>query len=288
MATGRDDLESQVKAKQEKILKQEIAKAKQLYNEYAVSQKGFKAPIAEISIETAPEGDSVEVHAGISYNGITLNFESIKKQHARLVYKYLFSQEIVRKKFATGLTMDEAPTYERVEVLSNRFALNELGEPKDKNLHLYGGFFVSNAESNEFLGICNSGANEKEGQAEIAFFNRQHTWSKPPVEIEEDYELVFKKGSGFISELRNNSKQSKKYSGVATAEILTMVQYSQFLRDKGYKIKGGNVDAVVMTARVDNPGSWKAAAKAGMEVNDVDQKPSYGPELRYQLGIKLI
>lgn len=78
----------------------------------------------------------------------------------------------------------------------------------------------------------------------------------------------------------------KSYAGVGTAQVCTMLQYAALLKKKGYSVLGGELTTAIATARVDNEGSWKSNAKAGMKLklkNGIDSNPNYGPELRYQL-----
>ncbi|MGD0465812.1 MAG: hypothetical protein ABSA84_03885 [Gammaproteobacteria bacterium] len=78
----------------------------------------------------------------------------------------------------------------------------------------------------------------------------------------------------------------KKYTGVGTVETYFLVQYVKKLKDEGRKVLGGLglpkddhrkcsmeiPEQIDSTARTDNSGSWKAAAKSGFKVEDVDFK----------------
>ncbi len=244
-------------------------KAIREYNAYKATQIGFVAPVADISIE---KGDKrTEVTMDVEYNNTNFHFEAIKPEHAEVVYTYVNSQPLVRGKFAHGRTVDLPATTARVKQLSDRFDLKESGEPVDPKLHLYGGFVVSDAENNTFLGMCNIGGSSVVDHAEMAFLNRVEAWSRlPSSEIVREFEL-------------EDKPMPKQYRGTGTAETCVLLQYLGKLKQDGYKINGTEVTALDSTARLDNPGSWKSNAKAGMEVYDVDSNPSYGPELRYQL-----
>ena len=135
----------------------------------------------------------------------------------------------------------------------------------------FSGFVVSDAEDSHFLGMCVLGGGSEPFTSEMAFLNRVESWSCPSAEIVQHFQL---------------NTAEKPYRGVATTEVCTLLQYADALKQKGYFVNGKALEEVVMTARVDNPGSWKAAAKAGMVIKDMDTNPSYGPELRYQLRKK--
>lgn len=130
---------------------------------------------------------------------------------------------------------------------------------------------ITDAQTEEFLGIANSGGSTMEQHAEIAFLNRADAWSNTTSQIVKEYAIPKK------------CKLDKRYAGLGTVEVSTLLQYSAELKKQGYQVRGKDLVGVVATARLDNPGSWKACAKAGMEVIDVDTNPNYGPELRYQL-----
>ncbi len=244
------------------------------FNQYAKEQAGFQFPAATIDIEETPEGKRLEVNMEVSYKGITYHFDAINKDprhhHLDLIYDHLDSQPLVRQKYADGKTRTREQS--RVPNLSERFdTFDQSGKPKMPNP--FSGFVVSEAEGNNFLGMCVLGVGSEPHTSEMAFLNRVESWSyQPPAEIVEKFEL---------------KPASKPYQGVATTEVCTLLQYAQELKRKGFLVNGNVLEEVVMTARIDNPGSWKAAAKAGMEVKDIDTNSSYGPELRYQLGKKI-
>ena len=80
-----------------------------------------------------------------------------------------------------------------------------------------------------------------------------------------------------------NTKISRTLYTVLVEWNLGIRTIQELLKHKQYKVNGHELEVVVMTARVDNPGSWKAGANGGMEVYDIDTNPKYGPELRYQM-----
>ncbi len=130
---------------------------------------------------------------------------------------------------------------------------------------------VSDAQTEDFLGITNTGCSTRPKHAEIAFLNKVDAWSSATAEVVKRYAIPKK------------CKLNRQYEGIGTVEVSTLLQYHAELKRQGYQVRGENLEGVVATARLDNPGSWKACAKSGMEVTDVDTNSNYGPELRYQL-----
>lgn len=269
-------------------LAERIARARNEYQTYAASQAEIQLPVAEISIEQPDKGPGKEsdssdrkahkeratVHMDVSYQKAKYHFESVTEDEVGDIYTYLNSQPLVRGKYAHGKIVSVEDTQARVKQLSARFEA-----PRDQPLCLQGGFVVSDAETTEFLGFCNLGGSGKDdGHSEMAFLNRADAWSA----VVRDPEIV--KGYAIPKKCR----LSRQYQGLATVEVSTLLQYSAQLKKGGYKIGGKDLEGVNATARLDNPGSWKACAKSGMEVTDIDSNPSYGPELRYQLrkGLK--
>ncbi|CAF1969207.1 unnamed protein product [Rotaria magnacalcarata] len=241
-----------------------IEDAKAKFNRYAEAQKGFQAPHAHIDIETEPD-ETTRVHMEVQHNGIQYCFESIKEKDVADVYHYLNSQPLVRKKFGDGNTLSLAATIARVNALVSRF------RNKNSPLHLYSGFVVSDAQTETFLGIVNLGSGPEPGTSEIARLNRSEYWSHPP-DVVSTYAIM-----------DSNIMNRKTYSGIGTVETCTLLQYAARLKQEGYKVNYHPLTAVVATARVDNEGSWKSNAKAGMILCDVDVFSSYGSHLRYQL-----
>lgn len=246
-------------------LLQKIKEAKEAYNKYIASQQGIELPEAKITIEKSGE-NRTDVHMDVSYRGTDYHFEAIQEEHLEDIHAYLNSQPIVRAKYADGKPVAFQATAGRVNTFVSRFKSD-----CPDGLHLYSGFVVSDAETEEFLGIANSGGSTKEAHAEIAYLNRADAWSAATPEIIKEYAIPKK------------DKLDKRYSGIGTVEVSTLLQYSAVLKKEGYTVRGKDLEGVVATARVDHPGSWKACAKSGMEVMDIDSNPNYGPELRYQL-----
>lgn len=237
--------------------------AKVEFDEYLEKQQGiYLAPEVDITF-TDQADDTVKVHMRVPYRGVMYAFNSVKTNDADMVYSELNSVEVVREKYAHGKTVSREATLARINQLSARFS------KKEEHLHLYSGFTVWDEETSKFIGFCNGGCSEYQpNYSEIAFFNTVNAWSHKP--------------QGYIGET-----DEKQYKGTATVEVRALEQYHRTLKAKGYELNGQKLDGINMTARVDNPGSWKAAAKNGFEVYDVDRNLRYGEHLRYQLKKQL-
>jgi hypothetical protein len=253
-------------------LKQQVERAKQEYAQYVARQRvqGFRFPEVTISLDEeigTDERPRIEAHMEVEYSGTRYQFSSVRTEHADMINRYLDSLLSVRAKYADGTVRTIVQTQARAKQLSDRFVL----EPKDLNLHLFSGFIVTDAEEHKFLGISGIGGSSLQtNYSEMFFLNRSDSWSHPP-EVVQEYEV------------EGSQKLSKQYRGVATSEVCSLLQYASYLKAKGHKIKGQELVAAEMTARIDNPGSWKAAAKADMLCTDVVPKFVHGTELRYQL-----
>lgn len=247
------------RAKKEFTQEQAVAE----FVEYSEKQKeNYLAP--EVIIEFTDQDDTVEVHMSVPYLDVKYAFNSVKVSDADRIYDELSSVSVVREKYASGNTVSNEATLARVTQLSSRFSKAE------EQLHLYSGFTVWDEETEKFIGFCNGGGSEYQpNYSEIAFFNTVEAWSHRP--------------QGYIGK-----PEDKQYKGAATVEIRALEQYHRTLMTKGYKVKGYDLGGINMTARIDNPGSWKAAAKNGFEVYDVDKNAKYGEHLRYQLKKPLI
>lgn len=246
--------------------------AKIAYDAYTTLQKNlsFEMPKADISIDEDGENNT-SVFINIEHKSINYKLSSMKPNDVYAVFCYLNSQPLVRAKYANGKTTTWQATKDRINTFYNRFDPSK----NQDDLYLWSGFVAEDNDTNNFLGYANLGAGEKVGQTEMAYLNGVHTWSSATPEIIEQYEMA------------DSAKLTKQYSGVATAEVSSLLQYAEFLKKKGRTIKNAEVLEVVATARIDNPGSWKACAKAGMDVTDIDANLNYGPDLRYQLRYKL-
>jgi len=246
-----------------------IKDAKLKYNQYFESQKDFEAPQAHIDIDTE-SNETTKVHIEVQYKGTQFYFESIQEKDINDIYRYLNSQPSVRAKFADGNTMSLEATTARVNTFVSRF------RNKNSPLYLYSGFVVYDSQTETFLGIANIGSGTQIGTSEMSYLNRQECWSHPP-------DIV----STYVQTDHNNIK-NKTYSGIGTVETCTLLQYATRLKQDGYQINGHPLIAVVATSRLDNEGSWKSAAKAGMKLYDVDVVSHYGTSVRYQLRKDII
>lgn len=231
-----------------------IKDAKLQYEEYAQSQKDFQIPLAHISIERESD-ETTQVHMEVQYKGTEYQFRSIEEKDVNDIYQYLNSQ-LVREKYADGNTASLQATITRVNTFVQRF-IN-----KTSPLYLYSGFVLEDSQTETFLGIANLGGGSQTDTSEMAFLNRLECWSRPN---------------------NINNRIGKTYSGIGTVETCTLLQYASRLKEEGYLINGHPLRAVIATSRVDNEGSWKSCAKAGMMLQDISVLQRYGTELRYQL-----
>jgi hypothetical protein len=255
----------------------EIDKNRKIFEEYAAKQKGFVAPEAKIAFDDDAEKnpDQVEVHIDVEYNGHRYHFESMKLKHLDVIYNNLHSQAKVREKFADTKTRDRAQTETQVTDLTYRFKRKDKdNQPKAPNP--FSGFVVTDAETDKFLGMSILGGSTISGASEMARLNAVDAWSHAPEEIVKEYAP---------DSIKPKSNAEPAYKGLGTAEVCTMLQYGAFLKKNGYQVLGKPLEAVVATARVDNPGSWMSNAKAGMTLREpfVDVNANFGPQLRFQL-----
>lgn len=261
---------SLVNNKEADELTNRLKKLKEEYNNYAAAAvKTFVPPTAHISIDPTPNRDDVYIE--VSFEGVDYEFESIKEEHIDDMYNYLDKDAVVRAKFGDGHVKTREHTSTSNKGLREKFEKHGNGEPKDPNSHLYSGFVVKS--EGEFLGF--SGLLECEdlkSAAEIVYLNRAIAWSQPPEDVVKQFSA---KG------------QLKKYKGVATMEASLMLQYGQYLKKNQKKIQGNPLESIVAKARIDNPGSWKALAKVGMQLLDISACKQFGPELRYHMEKKI-
>ncbi|CAF2674012.1 unnamed protein product [Rotaria sp. Silwood2] len=241
-----------------------IDDAKVKFNQYAETQKDFQAPQAHINIEIE-SNETTKVHMEVQYKGTQYYFESIQEKDINNIYHYLNSQPSVRAKYANGNIISLAATTARVNTLVNRF------QNKNSPLYLYSGFVVSDSQTETFLGVVNLGGGSEPGTSEMARLNRIECWSRPPDAVS-TYAVT-----------DANTINKKTYSGIGTVETCTLLQYAARLKQAGYEVNDHPLKAVVATARVENEGSWKSNAKAGMTLYDVNVVSGYGSNLRYQL-----
>jgi hypothetical protein len=254
MATAVDNLVKQIEEAEEK------------YRQYVESQSDAILAEAQITIEQSDE-NRTDVHMNVSYKDANYHFESIKNKDVENFHTYLNSQPLVKKMHANGEMASFQATAKTVEGFSDRFNPNSTG-----GLYLYSGFVVSDSDTEQFLGVANLGGGKKnDGHTEMGFLNRPDAWSSATAEIVKEYAIPVER------------KLDRRYQGIGTVEVCTLLQYCSRLKEKGYKIQGKELEGVTATARLDNPGSWKSCAKAGMEVVGIKANPDYGPELRYQL-----
>ena len=247
-----------------------IAEAKVRFEEYSAAQKNFQIPHAHIEIDADCE-NATRVHMETEHNGVHYKFESIQEKDIDDVYRYLNSQPLVREKYADGIVSTRQQTTDRMNGLIERF------RNKKSPVYLYIAFIVSDAQTENFLGFVNLGVGIEPGTAEMARLNRIECWSRPPSSAVQNYaDVTSKTGLG-----------DKVYSGMGTVETCTLLQYGAHLKKNGYKLYGHPLRAIVSTARIDNEGSWKSNAKAGMTLKSVNVVEHYGPCLRYCLQKEL-
>jgi hypothetical protein len=212
-----------------------------------------------------------------TYKGFIYKLESIEPKHTPEIFKYLNSQITVRGKYAHGNTISEDDTTKRVLALSAKFELDGNGWPKDPNLYMYGGFVVYDAKDNSFLGMCSLEESDKtKYNVEMSYLNRPDARNS-----------TFNQNALQQYEIKESERLKKPYTGLGTAEVYAMIQYAKYLKEYKYQINGEDLEFVGATARVDNPGSWKAAAKAGMVAYDIDQNLNHSEDVRYQLRAKI-
>jgi RimJ/RimL family protein N-acetyltransferase len=259
-----------IKKAGEEISTNTTVAAMNLFHDYTKQHVDFEAPVAEMSFDEAADTKDVEVHINVAYNGTNFHMRSIKAEDHEVVQTYVNSQGVVRAKYANKKTPDAAATKARVKALADRFS------PKvTDGCFMNGGFYVSDNDTDSFLGMANSGYSGVAGKTEIAYLFRADAWSNKPAEIVEEFHVP------------EENRLKKEYKGAGTAVVSSLVQYTKHLKDKGYKIKGADIEAMRATAMIDNPGSWKVLGKAGFVPYDLDANPDYGPEIRYQLELKL-
>lgn len=244
-----------IMSKSDENLSSIIENATMKYNEYAQTQKDFQIPEAHISIEEESD-QTTKVFIEVKYKDIEYQFRSIEERDVNDVYQYLNSQAAVRSLYSAGNTISLEATTKRVNTLAQRF------RQKNSPTYLYSGFIVSDLQTEMFLGLANIGVGPAAGISEMAFLNRVECWSRS---------------------INANDTAQKLYSGVGTVETCTLLQYATRLKEKGYQIEGHPLKAVVAFSRIDNEGSWKACAKAGMILSDVEVVSQYGNNLRYHL-----
>jgi hypothetical protein len=236
-----------------------IEDAKAKYHQYFETQKDFQAPQAQIDIDV-DSNDVAHVHMAIEYNGTQCSLRSIQEKDIDDMYQHLSSQALVRAKYADGKTTSLEATTARVKTFTSRF------RNKNSPTYLYSGFVVTDSQTDTFLGVVNLGVGIEAGTTEMAIMNRVECWSHPP-------------GVGSS----DNGIGTKVYTGIGTAETCALVQYAAQLKQRGYYINGHPLKAVVAFARVDNEGSWKSSAKAGLTLNCVEVLSHFGSDLRYRL-----
>lgn len=255
----------------EQIPTKTTVEAMKLFYSYKMQLYDFVPPEAKISYEhDSADTSVVDVHMDVTYNDSNIHLRSIKPEDHEIVQTYLNSQILVRGKYGNKKIVDAKATKDRVTSLSTRF------DPKNTDgCFMHGGFVITDNETDDFLGMANSGASGTKGASEIAYLLRADAWSHKPADIVAEYHIP------------ENKRLHKDYKGTATAIVCSLVQYTKRLKEEKYKIKGEEITGMCATAMVDNPGSWKAIAKAGFEPYDLDAKDEWGPEIRYQLGLKI-
>ena len=258
-----------------------VVAAVNFYNEYAQTQVQFVPPVVTISFEHEEQDTRVvDVHMDVTYNDTNFHLRSIKAEDHETVHTYLNSQDLVRRKYANKKTVSAEATKGRVETLAKRF------DPAvTDGCFMHGGFYLSDNDTDEFLGMVNSGHTGKqmldpvtnqekpEPYSEIGVLLGAYAWSHKPENIVEEYPVP--------------KPLKKEYSGVGTVGIWSLAQYTRKLKEKNYTIKGQPIEEMRACGMIDNEGGWKAACKSGMKVWDISAREDYGDELRYELRLKL-
>lgn len=235
--------------------KEVISSAKSIYNEYLLSQKDFSIPQCSISIEK-DSNEKTKVYIDVSFNETQFHFRSIEYSDVENIYQHLNSNILVRQKLTNGNLLSRENTIKQVETLVQRF------ENDNSPLYLYSGLILEDFQTETFLGLAKLGDGPSPGSCEMGYVNRLESWSDS-----------------------NSLVNQKHYSGVATVEAFSLIQYAQRLKQDKYLCNGHELQSVVASARIDNPGSWKACAKGKMFLQDVGYCQQHGNQLRYQLKI---
>lgn len=226
----------------------------------------FTLPIANISINQPHGSNKRNVNIDVNYNGTKLNLRAINAEDHVLVQNFLNSQPLVRNKYAHKRTLDAAATEARVKVLSDRFE-----QTGTDGFFMHGGFIITDKDNGQFLGMINSGTSLQPGVVEIAFMIRPDAWSQKPKNLSAEYNVP------------KNEFLDKEYSGVCTAAVSSIQQYTEQLIKNEHTILGEPIIAMRGDAMVDNPGAWKAMAKNDFNLKQVRINTEYGQDLRYRL-----
>lgn len=262
-----------VKKPGEPIPSETIVEAMNLYHEYVRSQTEFELPVATISFEDGnADTKAVKVHIDVKYKDTEFHMRSIEPSDATDVYKYLTSQPLVCAKYANKKTSTLEATQARVRVLADRFDPDT--EESKKGLFMHGGFAVT-GEDEEFLGMINTGTSGVEGFTEIGVRFRADAWSHPPENLDAEFNIT------------PDERLKRTYPGAGTVAVCALWDYTRETAKREYKLQGHEVIGMRAVTMIDNPGGWKAQAKAGMLPRDVDAVESYGPEIRFQTHKKL-
>ena len=259
-----------IKEAKEPIPSQTIVEAMNLYHEYLRTQDGFEAPVSKISIEssdTKPDSRAMQVHIDLNYKETDFHMRSVQSSDAEDVFKYLTSQPVVCRQYATKKTSDLEATKARVQVLVDRYD-PETAASKS-GLFMHGGFTVT-GENEEFLGLINTGSSGTPGLTEIGVRFRADAWSHAPENLEKEFNIP------------SDERLKTTYSGAGTAAVCALWDYTRETTKRGYKLQEHDVIGMRAVCMIDNPGGWKAQVKAGMIPRDVDAVESYGPEIRFQ------
>lgn len=235
-----------------------------LYNDYKQNVV-FDAPTAIVTITESAEDNKQYVSIDVSYNGINLNLRSIQPEDHAMVQEYLNSQPLVRAKYANQQVVDPQATQARVQVLSDRFSPDVTD-----GCFMLGGFIITDKDTGDFLGLINAGASSSKNYVEMGYLTRPDAWSHKPANLASDY-------------LISGEFLTKDYSGLATNVVCALVQYTELLHQEKYTVLGEEMIGMKATAMVENPGSWKALAKAGFELSAVQVGYYSGPEVRFMV-----
>ena len=228
----------------------------------------FEAPLVNINIiDNADKTRTVEMD--LSYNGANYHLRSIRPEDYMLVQTYLNSQPLVRSKYANRQTVDVEATKKRVQTLADRF-----NQDVTDGCYMHGGFIITDKDTNQFLGMINSGTSLDKGITEIAGLSRPDAWSHKPVDLKTAYNIP---EQDFLQ---------KEYNGLASAMVSAIVQYTEQLKNANITIRGDEITAIRAHALVENTGGWKALAKNGFDLDSIRMIKDWGTDVRYRLEHK--
>ncbi len=247
-----------------KMLTLTTATAIKLYGDYRYNTDVVKAAVDINVTEGAQYDGAKQVDMSVNYNDLNLNLRSIKPEDHAVVYTYLNSQPLVRGKYFSRKVQSAEATEQRVQVLADRF-----NPAVTDGCFMNGGFMVTDADTNDFLAMANSGTSIDKGITEISYLSRPDAWGTKPANLAEQYKIP-------------GEYLTKDYTGTALAVGSALIQYTEYLRDNGYPIKGEPIDAMRAVSLIDNAAAWKTLAKLGFDLTAVKVISEYSPDVRLQ------